>query len=366
MRKEKENKPENNESNGKNYNNEKDVDKIFDEFKNKKLGSVVKRARWLTILRNIGISLLVFLVLFHSISFFANNLISRQERQAYLYRYALTNISAPNKYIGRTTRQASLFRIKTELTTYKNIEGKIVYTGEEELDFSFPSLGMITEMCDPIFDYNFDIHYDYPAEYCGYRRYNEFGQRVMIFFYPFLKYENDRYLNDLNLLDDIGSDKYLEMALSFDKEYTLEEVENMLPEDTRVTWYWVDDLNEDEKELLKHPLEERIEMGPSVYFSSVRSEYTAYGMDLCDNYGEEIPDPVEWFIYNIISYKDEFGKGYDFKRIYNNLAGDDGKLTEDDIKILGAVVTGDPESLKPLVGLPFIKASSLGVVTDKY
>jgi len=357
MEKEQENKPEN---------NEKDVDKIFDEFKDKKLGSTVKRARWQTILRNVGISLLVFLVLFNSILFFASELISRHERQAYIYRNALINISAPNKYIGRYKRQGSSFRIKSEFTTYKIIEGKIVYTGKEELDFSFLSSEMITETCDSLFDYNFDIIYDYPVEHYGCRRYNELGQRVMVFFYPFLKYDDDKYLNDLNILDDIGNDKYLEMALSFDREYTLEEVENMLPEDITVTWYWVDDLNENDKELLKHPWEERIEMKPSVYLSSVRSEYTAYGMDLYYNYDEEIPDPAEWFIHIITSYKDEFGKRYNFERIYNNLAGDDGKLTENDIGIFGAVVTGDPESLKPLVGMPFIKASSLGVVTDKY
>ncbi|NQT66271.1 MAG: hypothetical protein HQ569_01680, partial [Actinobacteria bacterium] len=40
-------------------NNEKDVDKIFNEFKDKKLGRVIKRARWQTILRNIAISFLV-------------------------------------------------------------------------------------------------------------------------------------------------------------------------------------------------------------------------------------------------------------------------------------------------------------------
>lgn len=32
----------------------------------------------------------------------------------------------------------------------------------------------------------------------------------------------------------------------------------------------------------------------------------------------------------------------------------------------GIVVTGDVENLKSLRNLPFIKASSLGVVTDKY
>ncbi|WP_268257773.1 MULTISPECIES: anti sigma factor C-terminal domain-containing protein [Thermoanaerobacterium] len=38
----------------------------------------------------------------------------------------------------------------------------------------------------------------------------------------------------------------------------------------------------------------------------------------------------------------------------------------ENLKIQGVVVTGTAETLKSLRGLPFIKASSLGVVTDKY
>jgi len=43
-----------------------------------------------------------------------------------------------------------------------------------------------------------------------------------------------------------------------------------------------------------------------------------------------------------------------------------GKVTKEDCKVQGVVVTGDAERLKSLHGLPFIKASSLGVVTEKY
>ena len=41
-------------------------------------------------------------------------------------------------------------------------------------------------------------------------------------------------------------------------------------------------------------------------------------------------------------------------------------MTKEDIKVQGIVVTGDTESLKLLEDLPFIKATSIGVITDKY
>lgn len=351
-------------------NNEKDVDKIFNEFKDKKLGRVIKRARWQTILRNIGISFLVFLVFcvfYFTISNFVNNYMNRQVNAAFHYSGAINNISAPNKHRGKTVLYYSSFRTRIDYTTYKLIEGKVVYTGTGDYSFIFlPSHGMISETCPPIMDCDFD--YSYYIEDLGYRRYNELGQRVMVFFYPFVRYDASEYLNDLALLDDIGSDKYMEMALSFNRGYTVEEVKKILPEDITVTWYWVDDLSENEKEMLKLPLKKREEMELPVCLPSVKSEYTAYGIKLYDNCSDEIPDDVavELFINSIVNCRDEYRKGNEFDRIYNNIAGDDGKLAQSDIKIWGAVVTGDSESLKVLLGLPFIKASSLGVVTDKY
>lgn len=219
-------------------------------------------------------------------------------------------------------------------------------------------------------DYNFDS--SYLIDHFGYRRYNELGQREMVFFYPFIKYDTRNYMNDLSLLDDIGNDKYMEMALSFDREYTLDEVGKVIPEGVMVTWYWVDDLNKNEKEMSKSHNEEQEGIEVTIHIpDSVRSEYTAYGIKLYYGTGEKIPDPVEFFINSLKSYKEDraINKNFyknEFDRIYNNIAGDDGKLTRNDIRIWGAVVTGDSDNLKVLIGLPFIKASSLGVVTDKY
>lgn len=339
---------------------ERNVEKIFNEFKNKKLGRIIKRARWQTILRNIVISFLVFCILYIAITYFVNAYIHRQENAAYSYMFTFNNISAPNKYIGKIVRYSSSFRIRTDYTTYKLIQGKVVYTGTGEYSHVLPSHGMISTECPPILDYNFD------TEYFGYKRYNELGQRVMVFFYPFVRYDTYEYMNDLDLLGDIGNEKYMEMALSFNREYTIEEVEKMLPESTTVTWYWVDDLSENEKEMLKLPRAEREEMEPPIDLPVARSEYTAYGIKLYDNCGEKTPDPVGWFIYFVEAGRTEYKGEDEFDRIYNNITGDNGKLTRDDIRIWGAVVTGDSESLKVLIGLPFIKASSLGVVTDKY
>ncbi|MDD5621580.1 MAG: anti sigma factor C-terminal domain-containing protein [Actinomycetota bacterium] len=348
----------------------KDMDKIFDEFKSKKLGIVVKKARWWTILKIIGISFLVFCVLCAAAmaaSDLVANSIHKWEKETNNYTHEIYKISAPDKYIGKEVWETRGYKDKIYYTMYKIIEGKVIYTGEKESEFAiYPRHGMICETCPSILDHDFDS--SYAIEDLGYRRYNELGQRVMVFFYPFVKYNAGECLNDLDLLDDIGNDKYMEMALSFDRKYTTEEVRNILPENITVTWYWVDDLSENEKEMLKIPLRKQEEMEFPVVFPPVKSEYTAYGIKLYYNDGREISGStaVELFINSIVNSRDEYHKGNEFDRIYNNIVGDDGKLTQDDIKIMGAVVTGDSEGLKALTGLPFIKASSLGVVTDKY
>jgi hypothetical protein len=342
----------------------KDMEKFFNEFKNKKLERTIKKARWWTILKIIGISFLVFCILYFTISFFISKYIFRHTSSYSNYMFAINNISAPNKYIGKSTSFYSSFSRRFEYTTYKLIQGKVVYTGSEDYNFGLFSPGLICESSPMILDYDFDS--SYYIEHYGYRRYNELGQRVMVFFYPFVKYDAGEYLNDLDLLDDIGNDKYIEMALSFDKEYAIEEVEKMLMDDITVTWYWIDDLSENDKETLEIPLKKQEEMELPFPLSCVKTEYTAYGIKLYDKSGEEIQDSVKWFIYFIEEARNEY-KGEDqFDRIYNNIAGDDGKLTRDDIRVLGAVATGDSESLKALIGLPFIKASSLGVITDKF
>ena len=68
----------------------------------------------------------------------------------------------------------------------------------------------------------------------------------MIFFYPFVDYP--QYKNDLQLLDQIEANKNMEIALSFDQAYSMDEVRDMLPNDITLSWYWIDDLNDEEKE----------------------------------------------------------------------------------------------------------------------
>ena len=181
----------------------------------------------------------------------------------------------------------------------------------------------------------------------------------MVFYYPYVDY-GDRYENDLKLLDEIENQKYMEMALSFDKEYSIDEVNNMIPTNVNLTWYWVDIVEDSYKETQKQYTNKQdlgngeiieVEQYPDLCY-----EDDAYGIKTINEYGEKIENPEENFIQGIKNNA----------HIYATIAGSDGKLTKNDIKVQGVVVTGDAENLKSLNNLPFIKAASIGVVTDKY
>ncbi|MCT4620282.1 MAG: anti sigma factor C-terminal domain-containing protein [Marinisporobacter sp.] len=52
--------------------------------------------------------------------------------------------------------------------------------------------------------------------------------------------------------------------------------------------------------------------------------------------------------------------------MFLNLKDKNDTITKENLKIIGVVVTRDKESLKELKNLKAIKASSFGVIIDKY
>ncbi|SNX54837.1 anti sigma factor C-terminal domain-containing protein [Thermoanaerobacterium sp. RBIITD] len=361
--------------NGNGNNDEKDLDDIFESTKKDKFEKAVKRAKWRSILRTIVISLIVIGIVSIS-SIFIGNKVTQSESSLIDEALSLFNIiSAPDMYMGKSIRYEGIFGGKTVYSTYKIIEGKVVYTGQQEYSYGLFNTVDVQAINSPaiVFGKSFD------EDSLNKPTYNELGQREMIFFYPYVKYKT--YKNDLNLLEDIGNDKYIEMALSFDKEYSIDEVNNMMPKNVTLTWYWIDDLNSKEKEAHK-PREniQKLPNGKSIVVDNpadVCSEKAAYGIKVYDSNGDLIKNPEEFFIgvlenniKDIEKLKTDNHKvngiKSEVKRIYDNLKDKDGKIKKENIKIQGVVVTGTAETLKSLRGLPFIKASSLGVVTDKY
>lgn len=92
---------------------------------------------------------------------------------------SFNGISAPNKYIGKIDRYHGILGGETNFTTYKLIEGKVVYTGEGDYHYGlFQDYegNRIGSEAPGIIDTS------YSSDELDKQKYNELGQREMIFF----------------------------------------------------------------------------------------------------------------------------------------------------------------------------------------
>ncbi|MEG2199277.1 MAG: anti sigma factor C-terminal domain-containing protein [Anaerovorax sp.] len=174
------------------------------------------------------------------------------------------------------------------------------------------------------------------------------GNKAMQFFAPELEYPT--YMNDFSMLKNMGTEKRAELAISFDRDYTVKEIEKMLPHDVHLVWNWVKPVKEENrKETLKY-----------VYLGDEIS-----GFPMNDKVGNPLKDPVENFKENLRIATREGGENKrEFTEMYEQLGGE--TMSEKTVKISGIVVTGRPKDLAGLEGKSFVKGASLGAVVDQY
>ncbi|MCY6370252.1 anti sigma factor C-terminal domain-containing protein [Clostridium ganghwense] len=339
---------------------EKNIDELFENCKKNKLSKVVRKAKWFSIIRNIIIC--IFVIIAISI---ANLQALGSKGQKLLDDIKEFNyISAPNTFISQYMVHVGGLNGDIQYYTYKIVEDKPMYFDQKRWKYSI--IPLFSEMIADVTNISIGKAeteqqlYDNP-------KYNKYGRELMKFYYPYVKY--DKYQNDLQLVDKIGDNKSMEMVLSFDKLYSIDEVNKLIPKDITLTWYWVDTSNDKEKEEHKSSEMDYANDNTKKYISpnEIALEDKVYGIKVLDRHGVIKESPENTFIDVIESQKDKKSRFQsEYKRIYDNLKGKDNKVTKDDLKIQGVVVTGNVEEMKKLKELPFIKASSLGIVVDKY
>lgn len=330
----------------------------WEEQDDKSLSKVIKKAKRRTAIRNIIISLVIsVIVLFVGVIVNAQ-ITSYSASQAMREEYALMEISGPNQYVSGFTDEQGLLSGKLEFSMYKVIEGVPVPWQTREIGYSvlpflsFTSIGGSTRGLNiPLPDPKMvQEKYEYYRNYNGYN-----GQRNMAYYIPGVNY-NGKILNDLPTLEQMDEDKLVEMAISFDKEYSLAEVRSMIPAELTQVWYWVDTY--DNKQYYE----------PYKDGNGNRS----YGVPEGDNYlfgfGINLDGP-EVDEQNFIDALEQGLEGkyhYEFNRINNYLKGDKAKPEKNDIRILGVVLTGNAKELQILSEESYVRGAVLGAVVDKY
>lgn len=331
------------------------MEELFNvEKMEKSIGKAKRRSTWKMIFISVAVIFILGIV-----GLLANRVITPKIALPIEVSFQhFSQISGPNEFIGITETYPGLFGGENHYKKYKLIEDKLVFSGEDGYGY-----GLFRDEKLGRQGWNSTMHFGgaFSQEHIHYPHYNELGQRMMTFFYPQVQYENVN--DDLKSLQDIPSEKLVEIALSFDKGYSVDEAINLIPQELTAAWLWINDVTEDANLHMRTYVGEEEVAGEPL----VRSANTIYGFSLLEPSGEAKIEPAQQFISSIqagIPLKSRWQ--VEFKRLNNTIAGEDGKLAVEDLVVNGVVVTGTAERLLQLQELPFIKASSLGVVVDQY
>jgi hypothetical protein len=312
----------------------------------KKLKKAYKRSKTLSTIRTIVIVILVM------IPFYVVNLMvtSKMGTRYYEEVQKMLEITKPNTYISKANDTIGFWGASGQYTVSKRIGSwKSVEVYEQNSNYGLIDIkGIKRVMCSISGGH---IAGEWPVNF------DDSGNLTMIAFHPDIKYKE--YKNDLALLDKVSSDSLLEMTLSFDKKYKINEISGILP-NIQISQLLIDGYTDEEMEIYKKEASEND--GKSTYIP----EFDFIGVEGSRwfNYeAHEVSQNYEKLLNNLqYDFKNSYYKNK-FRGIYSTLKSKD-QLAANKLDIIGVVVYGSPEELQKLKSNPHIKASSVGIVTN--
>lgn len=258
----------------------------------------------------------------------------------------IRHITRPNTERGVAITSNSLFKSTVEYKTYKVIEGKPVKWEDEVYEYkvwnTFRRLSNVNPLtiADNVVVGNERINKT--SELYN----NQTMEREMQFYLPFASYNS--YINDIEKVK--GENKVAELAISFDKPHKVSEIKKMLPEGIHPVWYWVDTYDDKKS----YSIDDMTESAYNVYGFKAKQGDIEFGNGTEKDFLLAIQNGIE-----------QKGKYYEeYKRIYDYLRGKKKKPSEEDVKVIGVVVTGTAADLQKLNGQNYVKAAVLGATAE--
>ncbi|MCM3670565.1 anti-sigma factor [Mesobacillus maritimus] len=328
------------------HNKEKELDDLFSGNSKNNLTKVVKKAKRMTFLRNVAITLGVILLLSILLSYTWLSIMRNNEQQAIDDIVIFNRITDPNvELLGSQSESNGIFEGLLTFNRYKEVEGIPVNWSDDV--FTYSLFGGVSRLVGDHAPIQIQDQKDGLIRYYD----RETKQRMLHFYHPEIQYSQIR--QDLRMIGDFSDDTLLEVGLSFNKAYTVEEVRGAIPDSLSLKWYWVDTYSDSEIKTTNQ-LEKTTELATEIY-----------------GFAEDPTDPknsVKNFVSDVkMGLEREDGKYFgEFTRINNNLRGDSAVLSDADVKISGAVVTGTAVDVALLQDVEMVRASVLGVAVNSY
>mgnify|MGYP001346120841 CR=1 FL=1 len=315
----------------------------FDEKQAKKL---MRKAKLWSTLKMIGVTVIITPIVLVLLWYGFRTLSLNQAQKTMKEIVMFNEISAPNVHISHQTYDNNWFGGNIETKTFKLI-GEVPYIWES-VESRYTLFGSSSLLYGSS---NGAIPLDLSQSNQFIRYNSETGDREMIFFHPEVSY--DTYKDSISDLNQVDDTTLVELGLSFDKAYSYDEIQSLLPSDIQSVWWWVDAYTKDYLKFMKQ----------------VKMVLSADGMLIYGFHAEqfEVTGGMDTFITSVEQLRGSSSHGFKWAagEIHKALAGDNDTLEQSDVKIIGTVVTGTAKQLKALQGLPFIKASTFGVLSDK-
>lgn len=323
------------------------MDEKQDEFSfdNNRAKKIVRKAKLWSTLKTFVIVVLVTPIVVLAIWIGVRQLSNHQANTTMQELEWINEISAPNVHISNQTYVTDWLGGEVTTQTYKVI-GKRPYIWEPiptKYDYwgsstrrygSYGSIQMNSTSTNPPLRYN-----------------SSTGDREMAFYFYEIPYT--AYPDSISQLQKLDGTTLVELGLSFDKAYSMEDITGMFPAEVQPVWWWVDAYNDSYIHYLKQGKQSIAADSPNIYGFHAE-QFKPYG-------------GIDTFINSIDRLRESHKQSFKYKadEAHQALAGDNNTIDKSDIKIIGAVVTGRAKQLEALKGQPFIKASTFGVISAK-
>jgi hypothetical protein len=308
---------------------------------------LVKKARKRSLIKMTLISLVISLIVLTGLYLLGDTVMKMKMEKETNFDSIWNEITGANVEEQGTTFNYSPTTATAKTKLVKKVGGVPIPWGEQEKVFTILGTSTLITTDGPsgsgsIEDERIPLYYQ--------------GERVVEFFHPQVNYK--QIFDDRALLNKIDDNSVVEMALSFDKGYSIEEVNQVFKD--QLAWYWVDTFSKDDiKEHNELNKNERFSKGYTI------NGFEAYGFQYNQHSKAK---QASNFISILEAIKEEGGNYQDEAvEIFNNITNQ-GKmdLEPKNLKIIGVVVTGKPSDLKKFSDKSMIRGATLGATTDQY
>lgn len=317
-----------------------EAEQLFDEesLGGSNLKSTIKKAQRRSLLRTVFISGLVTMLII-VIGFFAYPFLMQYQEQKAVNESGILGVDkykSPNIHLtGPQTSYNGLFNGTVTFEQYKIIDGKPVDWGEKSVNYSLFGNGQ-----EPYGDYS-PIQLEQVKDSRSYDK--ETKQLLMEFYQPGVEYK--KMINDYPTIESMEENYAAEVALSFKQPLSPQRVRELLPENVSLEWYWI---------YVSDQIEDYPISSGAPYIVGFEHRKDVKSETLFTNWINAVVKNKSMKSNSII------------KEAYNSLKNEEGIVKEDDIKVMGVVVTGKPQDLMKTKEVSEVRTGVLGAVTNSY